>query len=164
MPFNVLKSIIWLALSNFAFNSLALADLNSSLSQNYNTCNSYLEPEADDLAPVLSLLRNPNTLPKNAIKGILGYLKNQYFWSGEQKHKEWQELVHIYNRGRSTYWINAPYLKTQDGDIVCWGETRGHLLIFRKDGKIFTSFNPFRPNPSHRGSSYQIDWDDPTLN
>ena len=109
-----------------------------------------------------ALLRSPNTLPKDAIREIITYLKNRDEWDGERKFTEWRELTHLYNQRRTNYWINAPSLRTADGDFVCWGETRGHLLIFRADGAIFKSYNPERPNPQG-GASYQVDWSDPTL-
>lgn len=164
MNLRAFLSLLCLGWAALLSSQLTYADLNSSHPVNGSLCHAYLNSNSDELTPVLNLIRHPDTLPRNAIKSIVGYLKNQYFWNGERKHKEWQELVHIYNQGRNTYWINAPYLKTDDGDIVCWGETRGHLLIFRRDGKIFTSFNPQRPNPSHGVNRYKIDWDDPTLN
>lgn len=128
-------------------------------------CSGYLKKTPSDQSRLLGLLRHPDTLPRTAIKSIITYLKSHPEWNGEKKHKEWQEFVHIYNHRRDTFWINAPFLRTAEGDIVCWGETRGHLLIFRKDGQIFMSYNPNRPNPHGGGpDGYQIDWNDPTLN
>lgn len=114
-------------------------------------------------AQLKSLLKRPNTLPKDAIRQIIVYINSKTNWDGDQKHKEWQKLTHTYNQRRANYWINSPFLRTHDGHIVCWGETRGHLLIFRSDGKIFLSYNPNRPDPHQGAHGYKIDWTDPTL-
>lgn len=140
------------------------SEQNASPQLAYNVCSSYLKAKPYSLDRVASVLRHPDTNPGRAIREILTYLKNHPEWNGERKYREWEELVHVYNAGRSNYWVNAPCLKTKEGHIVCWGETRGHLLIFRTDGVIFKSYDPMRPNPTQGPNGYQIDWDDPTLN
>lgn len=129
----------------------------------YSVCASYLNAEPGDPSRLASVLRHPETTPRIAIREILNHLKTYPEWSGPRKYKEWQEFVQVYNSRRINYWINAPCLKTKEGDIVCWGETRGHLLVFRKDGVIFKSYNPLRPDPIQGPNGYQINWDDPTL-
>lgn len=149
------------------FSSLAILASESVFSRQNSSpsCASHLgaKKSEEDKARLLSLLRRPDTLPKDAIRQIITYINEKADWNGHEKHKEWQKLTHLYNQKRSNYWINSPFLRTNEGHIVCWGETRGHLLIFRDDGKIFISYNPNRPNPHNGQGGYQIDWSDPTL-
>ena len=121
------------------------------------------EPALNGDSRLISLLRSPSTLPPQAIREIVAFLKSQTEWSGEQKFARWQEFAHIYNYKRSKHWINTPCLRTLEKEIVCWGETRGHLLVFLPDGQIFKSYNPNRRDPVSGGQPYKVDWSDPTL-
>jgi hypothetical protein len=104
-------------------------------------------------------LRRPDGMARDAIAAIIAYLKS-IPGDGKAKFKMWQELTHAFNyRRMNDQWINAPSMTTEDGDIVCKGEVRGHLLVFRPDGSIFKSFNPNRPTPF---AGYRVDWSDPS--
>ncbi|HMN67965.1 MAG TPA: hypothetical protein PKC28_05445 [Bdellovibrionales bacterium] len=109
-----------------------------------------------------SLLRHRDTNSSAAIRAIVSYLALYPEWDGERKFSQWQRFASVFTRGPSKYWINSPSLRTRDGDIVCWGETRGNLLIFTARGEIFIRINKNKPDP-HGGSAYQIDWSDPEL-
>jgi|GEM_PF-3277808 hypothetical protein len=138
------------------FSSLTLARPNPSLS-----CENLLALTDSSLR---SLLKRPDTPPPAAIRAIIGYLVFQEQWDGKTKHAFWMDLVHLYNHRRANAWISSPCVKTAEEGFACWGDIRGHLLVFKKNGDIYKSFNPARPHPqSGADGLYHVDWSDPTL-
>lgn len=118
----------------------------------------FAEPSCRDL------LTRPNLEPKMAIANIVKHLAFEVEGSGFEKHKMWMDMVSLYNKAQKKYWIASPCLKTAADDVACWGDIRGHLLVFQNSGRVFKSFNPQRPNPqAGQDGLYVIDWSDPTL-
>lgn len=110
------------------------------------------------------LLKSPSLTARDAIAAIVKYLAHDIHGTGPEKHKIWSQMVSRFNDGRTNTWINAPCAKTARQDIVCWGETRGHLLVFEHSGLLFKSFNPERANPIRGQDGFvTVPWEDPTL-
>lgn len=153
-------------------NPFALADQNWSSETPLNksrpeSCGTFLSKQKElrsDEDRLQGRLGHPDMTPPKAIREILHYLISHPDWDGSRKHKAWEEFVSFFNRNSKKHWIASPCAKAKEGHIACWGDIRGHLLVFEKSGALFKTFNPERADVKKDSEGFFIiDWDDPKL-